>query len=199
MIKVYTPVKTGRPFSRPLIDVVLLGFFLLVNGTINAAQPSGRFALVDHQGNAVSERSYDGKFRLVFFGFTQCPIICPTTIFDITQALKQIDAFEMHIQPIFITIDPERDTVETLAPYITAFRSNLVGLTGSPEQIRAAAKAFNVVYGHTEDDEDSNLYTLYHTANIYLMGRNGEFLDLFGQGTSPDTIAERLAHALASG
>lgn len=187
------PLTIKRTFFIVLSCLALLG------GAAHAAVPSGHFNLIDHQGNAVTERSYDGKLRLVFFGFTQCPVICPTTVFDITKALKQIDDHEGKIQPIFITVDPERDTVSALSQYVTAFRSNLVGLTGNPQQIQAAAKAFNVVYGYAKDSQDSDFYTVYHTANIYLMGRKGEFLDLFGQGTSADTIARRVAIELASG
>ena len=130
--------------------LLLIAASLVFAHSILADEPiNGRFALVDHNGIDVSEATYDGKLRLVFFGFTNCPIICPTTMIEVARVMKQLGHRNKEVQPIFISIDPENDTVDVLAAYVQAFHPSIVGLTGDPDEIAAAARSFNVTYGKT--------------------------------------------------
>ena len=157
---------------------------------------SGRFTLVDHNGIDVSEATYDGKLRLVFFGFTRCPIICPTTMIEVTRVMKGLGDKNNEVQPIFISIDPENDTVDVVAAYVRAFHPSIVGLTGHPDRIAAAARSFNVTYGKTAPSSAKEASEIYHSSYLYLMGRNGEFIDVFGYGAKPAVILARLEEFL---
>ncbi|MGI9203570.1 MAG: SCO family protein [Woeseiaceae bacterium] len=152
---------------------------------------SGKFDLVDHTGQSVTERSFDGKLRLVFFGFTQCPDVCPTTLLEVRRALHLLGDDGNEVQPLFISIDPANDTQERLAAYVAAFHPSMKGLRGSDEQTEAVAKAFNVTYGVTAAAvATSGQEEIFHTSYLFLMGRQGEFVDVFGYGTRASIIAE---------
>lgn len=154
---------------------------------------SGEFELFDHNGNLVNQHSYDGQLRLVFFGFTQCPDICPTTMFEIRGAMKKLGDDASNVQPLFISIDRENDTLERIASYVGAFDPDFVGLSGTEAQIDAAADAFNVTYGVQSGDESlTGDETIFHSAYLFLMDRQGKFLDVFGYGTKADVIAEKI-------
>lgn len=153
---------------------------------------SGRFELIDHDGRSVTEASYHGKYRLVFFGFTRCPVICPTTMFEVTRALKMLGDRADRVQPLFITIDPGNDTVDVVASYVEHFHPSVVGLTGSHQQIAAVAESFNVAYGGVEDGSEE----IYHSTYLYLMNEDGSFLDVFGYGAKAATIIEALDKVL---
>lgn len=173
------------------VAVAILSMFCVAS--TNATDVvSGRFELVDHRGNAVSEASFNGKYRLVFFGFTRCPVICPTTMIEVTRVMKALGDRADRVQPLFITIDPANDTVEVVASYVRHFDPSVVGLTGGPEQIAAAAKSFNVTFGGTNENEGSNSDEIYHSSYLYLMAEDGSFLDVFGYGEKAATILESL-------
>lgn len=156
---------------------------------------SGKFELVDHHGRQVTERSYDGKLRLVFFGFTRCPDVCPTTLLEVRAALQLLGDDAANVQALFVSVDHDHDSPQQLASYVTAFHPSLVGLTGTVEQIAAAAASFNVTYGvQAAADSASGREEIFHTAYLFLMNRDGEFIDVFGYGTR----AERIAAALRS-
>jgi cytochrome oxidase Cu insertion factor (SCO1/SenC/PrrC family) len=158
---------------------------------------SGNFELIDHNGDAVTEHSYDGHLRLVFFGFTQCPDVCPTTMMEIRAALKLLGEDAVQIQPLFISIDRKNDTTERVADYVAAFGPTFIGLTGSEQQTRAAASAFNVTYGTQEGEQSvTGNDTIFHSAYLFLMGRDGKFLNIFGYGTKADIIAIRISEYL---
>jgi cytochrome oxidase Cu insertion factor (SCO1/SenC/PrrC family) len=156
------------------------------NITSPGAVISGNFRLVEHTGRAVDKHSYDGKLRLVFFGFTNCPLICPTTMAEVARVLRLLEPSEDKVQVLFITIDPEVDTVERLAEYVPAFHPAIIGLTGSEQQIHAAANGFNTIYGKSEGVNAE----IFHSSYLYLMDSEGEFIDVFGYGTHADTIAK---------
>jgi len=153
---------------------------------------SGVFNLVDHHGKPVSTQSYEGRFRLVFFGFTDCPIVCPTTMVDVARVMRLLGDKQALVQPLFITIDPGRDGSERLASYVKAFHPSIVGLSGSPEQIKAAAKGFGVTFGGTSEVERDQNIEIFHSTYIYLMGPDGGFIDIFGFGTKPEVMTESL-------
>jgi protein SCO1/2 len=133
---------------------------------------------------------------LVFFGYTSCPDVCPATLQVITAALEQLGDKARDVVPVFITVDPERDSVPVMADYLSHFGPRFVGLTGSPEEIAAAARAYRVYYSKLSGD---NAGLFDHSSIIYLMGRNGEFLKHFTYTTDPDALAKGLGAAIAAG
>jgi protein SCO1/2 len=155
----------------------------------------GPFTLVSAQGRAVSDQQFRGKWLLVYFGYTHCPDICPTTLLEIAQTLSQLGPLASEVQPLFITIDPERDTPEVANEFAQAFDSRIIGLSGTPAQIASAAKEYRVYYkkkeqpGMKQDD-----YLMEHSAFIYVVGPTGAYVTLFSprQGQGPDQMAARL-------
>jgi protein SCO1/2 len=163
------------------------------------AQIGGPFTLINQDGETVTDETYHGKAMLIYFGFTYCPDVCPLSLQVMDAALARLNESQRAaFQPILISVDPERDTPQALADYVQAdaFPEGLVGLTGSPEQVREAARAYRVFYARIEDDGVSNTYTVDHSSLIFLMDRNGAFADVFPHGTSPDQLASRLQQFL---
>lgn len=163
----------------------------------------GPFSLVDHRGRPVTDEDFRGEWMLVYFGYTYCPDICPTGLLNMGQALDGLGAAAHDIRPIFITIDPERDTVEALAQYVGHFHPRLVGLTGTPEQVAEAARAYRVYYARApaaqgQEDQDAADYLMDHSGFTYLMGPDGRLRALFGHGTGPEEMAARIREAKAT-
>ncbi len=151
----------------------------------------GPFSLTDHTGKRVTEQDSAGKILLVFFGFTHCPDVCPTALTAVSEVLDQVGDKVRDVQPLFITVDPERDTVELLAGYVSHFHPSIVGLTGTAEEIKAAAEAYQVFYrkakGGTPD-----AYSMEHTGSIYVMNRQGKFRGTLDVHESADIRAKKL-------
>ena len=146
------------------------------------------FALNDHTGKPVTLDSYKGKVVVLFFGFTQCPDVCPTTMAEMAGVMKELGPQADQVQVLFATLDPERDTKELLAQYVPSFDKRFVGLYGTPEQIAATAKEFKVFYQKVPGKTPDN-YTIDHTAGSYVFDRQGK-IRLFlrhGQGPAPIT------------
>jgi protein SCO1 len=154
----------------------------------------GPFTLVDQTGKTVTERDFRGKYMLVFFGFTHCPDICPTELQVMAASLDELGPKAEKIVPIFITLDPERDTPEVVADYVKNFDPRFVGLTGSPEAVAAAAKAYRVAYSKVkpEGSTDDQNYSVDHSALIYLMGPDGKYVTHFTFGTPAPKMAATL-------
>ena len=163
--------------------------------TFGKALVGGPFELTDHTGKRVSEQTFKGQLLVVFFGFTHCPDICPAGLQTASAALEKLGAKARDVRVLFITIDPERDTPEQLAQYVSSFHANVVGLTGSAQDIAAAAKAYRVYYRKVRDPKLTE-YTMDHTSFIYLMDRDGQFVTHFAHAISPDKLASRLRAAL---
>jgi protein SCO1/2 len=162
---------------------------------LEGAAIGGPFELVDTQGQTVRWSDFDGRWRMVYFGYTWCPDVCP---FDLNRMMlgyrqwaERNPDLADQVQPIFITIDPERDTPEKMAEYVANFGDNLIGLTGSPEAIKEAADNFSVFYARGPDDENVR-YLMQHSNAGYLMGRNGEPIALLPVDESPQGVAEQL-------
>jgi protein SCO1/2 len=158
-------------------------------------QVGGPFTLTDQAGHTRSDRDFRGKLMIVYFGYTFCPDVCPADLMAITQALDALGPAAKSIQPIFITVDPERDT-NVLAEYVSAFHKSLIGLTGSPEQIRKLANAYKAFYAKVPGEHDGE-YAIDHTGVIYLMGREGEYLGFLPPQTDPQKLTEVLRKYLA--
>ena len=164
--------------------------------TSGTALIGGPFSLVGEDGKPVTDRDFRGRYMLVFFGFTHCPDICPAELQVMAQALDRLGDKAAKVVPIFVTLDPERDTPEAMANYVKIFGPNFVGLTGTPEAIAAAAKAYRVVYAQVENKASPGDYTVDHSALAYLMGPEGKYLAHFSYGLSPDEMAEKLGRFL---
>lgn len=158
------------------------------------ADIGGPFTLVDHTGATVTEADFRGKAMLIYFGYTYCPDVCPASLQIMAAALDRLDPdTRSRVQPILITVDPQRDTVEQLAQYVTspAFPDGLIGLTGSEEQVAEAARVYRVAYRRA-GEAGSEDYLMDHTSIVYLMDSEGEFADIFTHGTDPQAMADRL-------
>ena len=156
----------------------------------------GPFALVDQTGKPRTDADFRGKLLLIYFGFTYCPDICPADLQSIGLALDKLGPAAETVQPLFITVDPVRDTPAHLADYLTMFHPRLIGLTGDAASIRKTADAYKVYYAKVPN-EKGNDYTVDHTAFIYLMDRDGKYLGFFPPGTTPERIAESIRPRLA--
>ncbi len=155
----------------------------------------GPFTLVDSEGKEVQWSDFDGKYRIVYFGYTYCPDICPFDVQKIMRGYEQFKEAEpelaAQIQPLFISIDPERDTPAKVGEFTHAFSDDLLGLTGTPEQVAAAAEAFKVYYEKGEIVNDGQ-YLMNHSAAAYLMGRDGEPVALLAIDEGPEAVAADL-------
>ncbi|MFW8594428.1 SCO family protein [Cribrihabitans neustonicus] len=148
------------------------------------------YSLTDHTGRAVTAESYTGRWQLVFFGFTYCPDICPTTLAYLASVMDSLGPQAERTVPIFVTVDPARDTAEVMADYVSAFHPRMVGLTGTEAQVAEAAGNFRVWYERSEDEAAPDGYLMAHSGHIYLMRPDGRFADVFREGDQP---AEELA------
>lgn len=164
--------------------------------TSGQALIGGPFELVGKEGKTVTDRDFRGRYMLVFFGFTHCPDICPAELQVMSAALDDLGSKADQIVPIFITVDPERDTPELVSAYVENFGPNFVGLTGSPEAIDKAAKAYRVTYQKFQEEGAGDNYSVDHSALLYLMGPDGKFVTHFPYGTSPEKMAETLRRYL---
>lgn len=157
----------------------------------------GPFTMTDHNGRRVSEKDFLGKHMLVFFGYTYCPDICPTELQVMTAALDAMGPEGEKIQPVFVSVDPARDTPAVLKSYVENFGPRLVGLTGTADEVAAIAKAYRVYYAKS-GDKDSAEYLMDHSSIIYLMGPDGRFVKHMTYTTDPAKLAEELKEGLAS-
>jgi len=162
----------------------------------NRGPIGGPFTLVDHTGKLRSDNEFRGKLMLVYFGYTYCPDVCPTDLMAISQAIDALGTVGEMVQPIFITIDPERDTIAHLAEYVSAFHQRLIGLTGSPEQIRSVAFSYKAYYAKFKDKSGDG-YSIDHTGVIYLIGREGQYLGFIPPQTGPGRLIEILRQQLS--
>lgn len=157
----------------------------------------GPFTLIDHTGKTVTEKNFAGQYLLIYFGFTSCPAICPTELQKMNQALKQLGPTADKIQPLFITIDPERDTQEVMKNYVAQFNPRLIGLTGTVGQVDDALKAYKI-YARKVKDPAMTDYTMDHSSYIYLMNPEGKLLSLYGIDSTPADIVADVHKALGS-
>ncbi|WP_428625231.1 metal ABC transporter solute-binding protein, Zn/Mn family [Sedimenticola sp.] len=157
------------------------------------AKIGGKFMLIDQDGKLVTEKDMQGKFQLIYFGYTFCPDICPTSLQVMSLALDMLGDRADLIKPYFITVDPERDNAKVMKNYVQYFNQHLVGLTGTKVMIERVAKEFKVKYAKViEPGSDPNLYIMDHSASVYLMAPNGEFITKFAHGISAKQMVEAL-------
>ena len=161
---------------------------------LKGAAIGGAFTLTDHNGRQVRDSDFAGKYRIVYFGFAHCPDVCPTDLAQIGQALRLVEKAKprvaARIQPLFITVDPERDTPKVLKEYVASFHPRLIGLTGSSQQIADAAKKYAVYYAKQPTPDGS--YTMDHLRILFLMGPDGEPIAMLPHEKNAEAIAAEL-------
>lgn len=151
------------------------------------------FSLTDHSGRAVTEADFTGRWQLVFFGFTHCPDICPTTLAYMASVLDLLGPEADRVAPLFITVDPARDTVPVMAEYVSAFHPRLMGLTGSEAQVAEATRNFRTWYERMDDEDAPDGYMMAHAGHIYLMRPDGQFETAFQERDQPpEDMAEQV-------
>jgi protein SCO1/2 len=182
-----------------LVGAILFGWAYLRDdgGLARAAEIGGPFALVDHHGKSVTDRDYLGKPTLVFFGFTNCPNVCPSTLLEITNQLEELGPDADRLNILFITVDPERDTPQQLALYLSSFDPRITGLSGTPENIFAAMKAYHI-YAKKVPLKDGG-YTMDHTATIAVMNSKGQYVDAMHYQAPSATTRAKLHRLLGLG
>ena len=162
------------------------------------AQVGGPFQLVDQEGRPVDESLLEGKWSLVFFGFTYCPDFCPTTLAALEATKQRLGDKAKDLQIVFISVDPERDTPQALKDYLSSdgFPEGVIGLTGTPEQVRTAADAYRAYYQKVGEGEG---YTMNHSLTVYLMGPDGTFRTAVAEELGPERSAAIIERAMARG
>lgn len=186
---VTTLVLVSRPSGAPRPGEVI---------TSGQADVGGPFQLVDDDGRPVDQSMLEGKWSLVFFGFTYCPDFCPTTLAALDATKQRLGDKAKDLQIIFISIDPERDTPQALKDYLSSdgFPEGVIGLTGTPAQVKAAADAYKAYYQKVGEGEG---YTMNHSLTVYLMGPDGKFRTAVAEELGPDRSAEVIERAMARG
>ena len=179
--------------------VLCFSLVLLASGRLSApsatqtAAIGGPFRLTDQNGGSVTEQNLKGAPFLVFFGFTHCPEVCPTTLFELSEILRKLGPDGKRVRVVFITIDPERDTPAALKDYLSSFDPRMLALTGDPAEIAAVAKAYRVYYKKVPLEQD---YTIDHTAIVYLMDKEGRFVSPFSLKRTTEAAAADLRRYL---
>lgn len=152
----------------------------------------GDFVLTDHHGNQFNSDQLKGQLSLVYFGFTYCPDICPSTLQKLAKVMDTLDKYQINLTPVFVTVDPQRDKINVLKEYLGHFNNKLIGLTGTPEEIKLAADEFKVFYAKADTDENAsgNGYMVDHSSFIYLMDKDFKYMKHFSMGNSAEEIIE---------
>jgi protein SCO1/2 len=173
------PNRTVYAIIGLLVAALLLaaGAYLFVSGNQPASLTvGGPFSLIDGDGHPVTDQTWRGKYMLVYFGYTFCPDVCPTTLSNVADAIDKLGPRADRLQALFVTVDPKRDTASVVKQYAAAFSPRITGLTGSPAQIAAAAKAYRVYYAEHRTGTGPDDYSMDHSSVLYLMGPDGRFI-----------------------
>ena len=187
----FVAVKAVRMFSAP---VPASSGIAIATGAVKLGGP---FALTDQSGKPVTDKDFRGRYMLIYFGYTYCPDVCPTELQAIGRALDQLGPKAERIVPIFITVDPARDTAKEMGQFVKAFYPRMVGLTGTPAEIAKVAKKFRVYYSLGKPSKPGAMdYLVNHTSFLYLMGPDGKFVAIYRGGAGPDAIARELRAAI---
>ena len=164
--------------------------------TLTPEEITGEFALIDHTGAPRTNQDFLGKHTLIYFGFTWCPDVCPSAMLTMSQVIEDLSAQDTTVQPLFITVDPQRDTVEKLAAYVSAFVPDLVGLTGSEEAVAKALESFGIYRRSHAAGPDDIDYLVDHASFFYLMGPDGKFIQYYEPRQGPTKLAIEIERQL---
>ena len=173
------------------INLFLLLFICIANGSAKDSLLGGNFELTTHRNQPYTLASSKGQVVLLFFGFTNCPDVCPYTLSTIQSVLSQLGENALQVQPLFITVDPKRDTPEKLANYLQYFGSRFIGLTGSVMEIDTVVKQFGGFYSH-DGDSSGTSYSVDHTSNLYVIDTEGKVASILPYGTPLQVILKNL-------
>lgn len=173
------------------------GYFAFSGDEKAGFSVGGPFDLVDGDGRAVADRDFRGKYMLIYFGYASCPDVCPTTLGAIADAMDRLGTQADKVQPIFITVDPKRDTPAVIKRYVALFSSRLVGLTGSEDAVARAAKAYKVYSAKHDAEPGSTDYAVDHSSILYVMGPDGRFLAPISASASAGEIATELERLMS--
>lgn len=190
------PLVIATAFAASLV-VGLLIVFWAMGGVSKVAQPAaigGPFQLTDQHGKAVTDKNLKGKPTLIFFGYTHCPDVCPSSLFEISEVLRAMGKDADKVNAVFISVDPERDTPATMKDYLSSFDPHLEGLSGDPAETAKVITSYRV-YAKKVPTKDGD-YTMDHTALIYLMDRDGRFVSPFNMKRTPEEAAADLKRYL---
>ncbi|WP_127478179.1 SCO family protein [Sulfurivermis fontis] len=178
--------------TRTLLLLALL-LPALLSAAENESPINGRFMLMNHYGEMVTDRDFGNRYQLIYFGYTFCPDVCPSSLMVITQALKLLGDDAARIQPLFISVDPERDTPQVLREYVSYFHPSIIGLTGSPELIARTAQNFRVSYEKVlVPGMPPDQYQMDHSAGVFLLAPDGRLLVKFAHGILAKDMAARI-------
>jgi protein SCO1/2 len=201
-------IRTGRPLILALVfaaagALATAGALLVAppppkSITSGTAAIGGPFTLVSTDGKSVSDQSYRGKWLLIFFGYTFCPDACPTALTNISAALEKLGPDASNLQPLFVTVDPQRDTSQVMAEYLKSFDPRIVGLSGTQAQIDNVAKEYRIYVARQKSDTDDGNYLVSHSAYVYLMDAKGRFVDVAQGSESGEEIAAWVRKKMAS-
>ena len=186
-----------QTFSNIVFALALITGLLSWATTTSAVTIGGPFALIAPDGTTVTEQTFRGKWLLVYFGYTFCPNTCPMTLNEIATALEKLGTDATKMQPLFITVDPQRDTREVLEQYTRSFDPRIVGLTGSPQQIDAVTQEYGAYAARDKTGPGPEDYVIDHSTYLYVMDPGGKFVRAFDADTSGDRIADALREVLA--
>ncbi|KAI0655237.1 SCO1 protein, partial [Cubamyces menziesii] len=165
---------------------------------VGRPQVGGPFSLTTHKGEPFTEKDLLGKWSLIYFGFTNCPDICPEELDKMSAAVDKLDEkYGQIVQPIFISVDPARDTVPQVARYVSEFHPRLVGLTGSYDTLKATCKAYRVYFSTPPNAQPGDDYLVDHSIFFYFMDPNGQFVDAFGKASSVEDVVARVEKEVA--
>lgn len=190
------PLVIATAFAASLVLGLLIMFWAM-GGVSKVAQPAaigGPFQLTDQTGKAVTDKDLKGKPTLIFFGYTHCPDVCPTSLFEISEVLRAMGKDADKVNAVFISVDPERDTPATMKDYLSSFDPHLEGLSGDPAETAKVITSYRV-YAKKVPTKDGD-YTMDHTALIYLMDREGRFVSPFNLKRTPEEAAADLRRYL---
>lgn len=213
--------KENRTISRVIIVssiiIAILSIWVLLTNDLapkplagsgavsGVADIGGDFSLLDHNGNEFTQENLKGQFSLIYFGFTFCPDVCPTSLQKITHLLEDLRRYNIKVLPVFITLDPKRDTISALKSYLSNFHPEIIGLTGSDEQIRHVAEKYKVYYAISEDSkaqtndaDKGKYYMLDHSSFIYLMSPDGKYVAHFALHDQEQDMLRRIVNAIKS-
>lgn len=200
-------LRIFRDFVIPAVVISLIGLsFFGTTPSFGAERKSdtplsgstelGQFTLVDHTGRQVSQEDFLGNYLLIYFGFTHCPDVCPTGLHILTNAVELLGAKGINVIPIFVTVDPERDSPQIMKTYVNYFHPRLVGLTGNTEQIDNIAKLFGARYSKvivsTKGNMGDSNYVLQHSESTYLVNKDGRLLATITDGVTPQALAQQI-------
>jgi protein SCO1 len=191
-----TPLLFG--ITGVLLAALIAGiglYFWLGSNVGSAGAIGGPFTLEDGDGKPVSDTAFRGRYMLVYFGYTFCPDVCPTTLTTIASAMDKLGPKADRVQPIFITVDPQRDTPKVIKQYVASFSPRLIGLTGSSQEIARVAQEYRVYYAiHRTSGEAA--YSVDHSSILYLMGPDGRFIEPLPADATPEAMAQEIGRRI---